>query len=52
MGKKNPDAPKRDISVFIFYSCDRKPQLKDQNPDWAFGVLGKAIGADPPNGAR
>ena len=44
--KKDPNAPKRGMSAFMFYSCDRRPQLKTQNPDWGFGEFGKAIGAE------
>ena len=29
-----------------FYSIARRPTLKQQNPDWAFGEFGKAIGAE------
>ena len=44
--KKDPNAPKRGMSAFMFYSVDRRPQLKTQNPDWGFGEFGKAIGAE------
>ena len=44
--KKDPNAPKRGMSAFMFYSCDRRPQLKSQNPDWPFGEFAKAIGAE------
>eukprot|EP01050_Picozoa_sp_SAG11_P025665 SAG11_NODE_5870_length_1444_cov_1.449814_1_plen_163_part_00 len=44
--KKDPDAPKRGMSAFMFYSVKRRPQLKAQNPDWAFGEFAKAIGAE------
>jgi hypothetical protein len=44
--KKDPNAPKRGMNAFIFYSCNRRPQLKTQNPDWGFDEFGKAIGAE------
>ena len=41
--KKDPNAPKRACSAFMFYSIERRPQLKVENPDWAFGEYGKQI---------
>jgi len=45
-GKKDPNAPKRPLTAFMFYSTQRRPQLKEQNPHWKFGEFGKAIGAE------
>ena len=44
--KKDPNAPKRACTAFMFYSIERRPQLKAENPDWSFGEFGKAIGAE------
>ena len=46
MGKKDPNAPKHPLTAFMFYSTQRRPQLKEQNPHWKFGEFGKAIGAE------
>merc|ERR1740125_47318 len=45
-GKKDPNAPKRACTAFMFYSIERRPQLKAENPDWAVGECGKHIGAE------
>jgi hypothetical protein len=29
-----------------FYAVARRPQLKQQNPGWAFGEFGMALGAE------
>eukprot|EP01052_Picozoa_sp_SAG31_P034242 SAG31_NODE_3973_length_3702_cov_3.586848_4_plen_150_part_00 len=44
--KKDPNAPKRACSAFMFYSIERRPQLKDEHPDWSFGAFGKQIGTE------
>ena len=46
MTKKDPNAPKRPLTAFMFYSSKRRPELKEENPDWGFGDFGKAIGAE------
>ena len=46
MTKKDPNAPKRSLTAFMFYSSKRRPELKEENPDWGFGQFGKAIGAE------
>ena len=30
----------------MFFSNERRPVLKEENPDWKFGEFGKAIGAE------
>ena len=44
--KKDPNAPKGACTAFMFFSIGRRPQLKVENPDWAFGEFGKQIGAE------
>ncbi|RMZ55848.1 hypothetical protein APUTEX25_003814, partial [Auxenochlorella protothecoides] len=39
---KDPNAPKRPLSAFFFYSNDI---LKSDNPGIAFGEIGKKVGA-------
>jgi hypothetical protein len=43
---KDKNAPKRGMSGFMFFSNARRPELKAENPEWAFGEFGKAIGAE------
>ena len=38
--------PPRACTAFMFYSIERRPHLKAENPDWSFGEFGKAIGAE------
>ena len=44
--KKDPNAPKRPLTAFMSYSMKRRPELRELNPDWAFGEFGKALGAE------
>lgn len=45
-GRKDPDAPKRPLSAFMFYGIDRRPKLKEEQPDMPFGEIGKTLGAE------
>lgn len=42
--KKDPNAPKRNMSSFMFFSNDKRQQVKDENPSLAFGEVGKELG--------
>lgn len=42
--KKDPNAPKKGLSAFMFFSKIMRPKLKQENPDMSFGDLGKLIG--------
>ncbi|KAL6778885.1 hypothetical protein ACKKBG_A04205 [Auxenochlorella protothecoides x Auxenochlorella symbiontica] len=42
---KDPNAPKRPLSAFFFYSNDIREQVKSDNPGIAFGEIGKKVGA-------
>jgi len=41
--KKDPNAPKRGMSAFIFFSNHRRPLIKQANPDLTFGELAKQV---------
>ncbi len=41
---KDPNAPKRPMTTYMFYNQDVRSKLKDENPDLSFGDLGKLIG--------
>jgi hypothetical protein len=35
--KKDPNAPKRNMSSFMFFSNEIRPKLKEEQPDLSFG---------------
>ena len=35
--KKDPNAPKRPKSSYMFFANSRRPKLKAAHPDWPFG---------------
>jgi hypothetical protein len=37
--KKDPNAPKRNMSSFMFFSNELRPKLKEEQPDLSFGDL-------------
>lgn len=37
--KKDPNAPKRGLSSFMFFSNELRPKLKEEQPDLSFGEL-------------
>eukprot|EP00980_Cylindrotheca_fusiformis_P004799 scaffold1028_cov135-Cylindrotheca_fusiformis.AAC.9 len=43
--KKDPNAPKRGMSSFMFFSNELRPKLKEEQPDLSFTEIGKEIGA-------
>ena len=43
--KKDPNAPKRGKSSFMFFSNEVRAQIKADNPDLSFGDLGRTIGS-------
>jgi hypothetical protein len=43
---KDPDAPKRSLSAYMFFSIEHRAAVKAKNPDATFGDLGKLIAAD------
>ncbi|EJD04969.1 HMG-box [Fomitiporia mediterranea MF3/22] len=44
-GKKDPNAPKRALSAYMFFSQDWRERVKAENPDAGFGEVGKLLGA-------
>jgi len=43
--KKNPNAPKRPLSAYMFFSQDWRERIKTENPEAGFGEIGKLLGA-------
>ncbi|KAF8487189.1 high mobility group box domain-containing protein [Russula ochroleuca] len=43
--KKDPKAPKRALSAYMFFSQDWRERIKTENPDASFGEVGKLLGA-------
>jgi hypothetical protein len=42
--KKDPNAPKRATTSFIFFSSEMRASVKEENPGITFGELGKKMG--------
>lgn len=42
--KKDPNAPKRALSSFMFFSKEMRSKIQEQNADASFGEIGKLIG--------
>mmetsp|Transcript_21998 Transcript_21998/g.61225 ORF Transcript_21998/g.61225 Transcript_21998/m.61225 type:complete len:196 (-) Transcript_21998:355-942(-) len=43
--KKDPNAPKRNMSAYFLYSVHIRPQIKDENPEASFGDIARIISA-------
>ncbi|KAN0065364.1 Non-histone chromosomal protein 6 [Thecaphora frezii] len=43
--KKDPAAPKRPLSAYMFFSQDHREKVKSENPDAGFGDVGRLLGA-------
>jgi len=43
--KKDPDAPKKPCTAFVWFSKEQRPKIKEQNPKASFGEIGKLLGA-------
>ncbi|KAI8149163.1 high mobility group box domain-containing protein [Fennellomyces sp. T-0311] len=43
-GKKDPNAPKRGLSAYMFFSQETRTKVQQENPDAAFGQIGKILG--------
>lgn len=37
--KKDPNAPKRGLSAYMFFSQENRTQIKEDNPDATFGKI-------------
>jgi len=42
--KKDPNAPKRSLSAFFWFSHDERPKAKGMNPDFRIGDIAKILG--------
>lgn len=42
--KKDPNAPKKGLSAYMFFVKDTRQEIKEQNPDATFGEIGKLLG--------
>jgi hypothetical protein len=43
--KKDPNAPKRNMSAYFLYSMFARPQVKNDNPEASFGDIARLISA-------
>jgi len=43
--KKDPNAPKRNMSAYFLYSVHIRPSVKEQNPEASFGDVARIISA-------
>lgn len=43
--KKDPNAPKRNMSAYFLFSIDARPKVKASNPDASFGDIARIISA-------
>jgi HMG (high mobility group) box len=41
--KKDPDAPKRNMSAYFLYSIHIRPTVKEENPEATFGDIARLI---------
>ncbi|KNC99879.1 uncharacterized protein SPPG_05251 [Spizellomyces punctatus DAOM BR117] len=44
--KKDPNAPKKPLSAFFFFSQENRARIKEENPDATFGQIGKLLGQE------
>ncbi|KAI9097363.1 high mobility group box domain-containing protein [Phlyctochytrium arcticum] len=44
--KKDPNAPKKPMSAFFFYSKENRERIKQENPDITFGLIGRQLGEE------
>ncbi|OJJ00221.1 hypothetical protein ASPVEDRAFT_555460 [Aspergillus versicolor CBS 583.65] len=42
--KKDPNAPKRGLSAYMFFANDTREKVREENPGIAFGQVGKMLG--------
>jgi hypothetical protein len=42
--KKDPNAPKRGKTSFMYFSTEMRAKIKEENPDATFGEMGKLTG--------
>ncbi|KAI9653785.1 MAG: Non-histone chromosomal protein 6 [Alyxoria varia] len=42
--KKDPNAPKRGLSAYMFFANDQRDKVRSDNPNMKFGEVGKVLG--------
>lgn len=42
--KKDPDAPKRSLSAYMFFANENRDIVRAENPGISFGQVGKLLG--------
>lgn len=42
--KKDPNAPKRSLSAYMFFANDQRETVRAENPNATFGGIGKLLG--------
>ncbi|KAH0604295.1 uncharacterized protein H6S33_006672 [Morchella sextelata] len=42
--KKDPNAPKRGLSAYMFFANEQRENVRSENPGIAFGQVGKVLG--------
>ncbi|KAI4102875.1 MAG: hypothetical protein L6R37_004137 [Teloschistes peruensis] len=42
--KKDPNAPKRGLSAYMFFANDNRESVREENPGISFGQVGKVLG--------
>ncbi|GIK01590.1 non-histone chromosomal protein 6 [Aspergillus viridinutans] len=42
--KKDPNAPKRGLSAYMFFANDNRDKVREENPGISFGQVGKMLG--------
>lgn len=42
--KKDPNAPKRGLSAYMFFANEQRENVRDENPGITFGQVGKLLG--------
>ncbi|VVT57018.1 uncharacterized protein SAPINGB_P005493 [Magnusiomyces paraingens] len=42
--KKDPNAPKRSLSAYMFFANEKRDEVRNENPGISFGQIGKVLG--------
>ncbi|KAF5117835.1 hypothetical protein DV495_004543 [Geotrichum candidum] len=42
--KKDPNAPKRSLSAYMFFASENRETVRTENPGIAFGQIGRILG--------
>lgn len=42
--KKDPNAPKRGLSAYMFFANEQRDTVREENPGISFGQVGKVLG--------